>query len=92
MTNEVLFEENNNSMSEIAWAFTVYSIVPYIGILFVPFAVIGGIIAVYFSNKTPQIGGKKLAVNSLLSSFFIFFGQILLWYLLYLIPELSRKF
>jgi hypothetical protein len=92
MTNEVLFEENNNSMSEIAWAFTVYSIVPYIGILFVPFAVIVGIIAVYFSNKTPQIGGKKLAVNSLLSSFFIFFGQILLWYLLYLIPELSRKF
>jgi hypothetical protein len=89
---EVLFEENNNSISEIAWAFTVYSLVPYIGILFVPFAVMCGILGLYFYRKTPQIGGRKLSVTSLISSIIILFVHILLWYLLFLIPELARNF
>jgi hypothetical protein len=91
MTNEVLFEENNNSISEMAWAFTVYSLVPYLGILFVPFGIICGGFAVYFSFKNPQIGGRKLSINSIIASFVIFFVQILFWYLLYIIPELARK-
>ena len=32
-----LFERNKNSISQTAWACLVYSIVPYLGILFVPF-------------------------------------------------------
>lgn len=92
MNEEVLFKQNNNSVSEIAWAFTVYSWVPYLGILFVPFAVFCGVFGVYASGKNPQIGGRKLSVNSLISSFIVFFVQILLWYLLYLIPELKHNF
>ncbi len=90
MTNEVLFEQNN-VMSEIAWALTVYSLVPYLGILFVPPAILCGISAVYFSNKNRRLGGRKLSVNSLIFSFIILFGQIFLWFLLYYIPEISRK-
>jgi hypothetical protein len=91
MTNEVLFEQNNNSMSEIAWAFTVYSLVPYLGILFVPPAILCGVSAVYLSSKNRGLGGRKLSFNSLIFSFIILFGQIFLWFLLYYIPEISRK-
>jgi hypothetical protein len=91
MNEEVLFKQNN-STSEIAWAFAVFSWVPYLGVLFLPFAFIFGIAGFQTSIKKPHLSGRKLSINSLISSFIVFAVQILLWYLLYLIPELSRKF
>ncbi len=91
MTEEVLFKQNN-AVSEIAWAFAVFSWVPYLGVLFLPFAFIFGVSGFYVLNKNPHLGGRKLSINSLISSVIVFVVQILLWYLLYLIPELSRKF
>ena len=38
-----LFEQNKNQISQTAWACLVYSMVPYLGILFIPFTFfIGG--------------------------------------------------
>jgi predicted neutral ceramidase superfamily lipid hydrolase len=91
MNEEVLFKQNN-SISEIAWAFAVFSWVPYLGVLFLPFAFIFGIAGFQISIKKTHLSGRKLSINSLISSFIVFAVQILLWYLLYLIPELSRKF
>jgi hypothetical protein len=88
---EVLFEENKNSLSEIGWAFTVYSLVPYIGILFVPCAIICSFLAINYAAKNPELGGRKLAVHSLIASFIVLFVQLILWYLLFLIPQLSQK-
>jgi amino acid permease len=88
---EALFEENKNTLSEIAWAFTVYSVVPYVGILFIPFAIVCGFFAIFLSSKNPQLGGLKLSTNSLIASFIVLFVQILLWYLLYIIPQISQK-
>jgi hypothetical protein len=90
MTEEVLFKQNN-SISEIAWAFTVYSFVPYLGILFVPLGFICSLFGVYSSRKNPQFGGRKLSLCSLVLSFIVLFAQIFFWWLLYYIPEITRK-
>ncbi len=88
MTN--LFEQNKNQFSQTAWACLVYSMVPYLGILFIPFALIIGSYGYLTALRQPQIGGRKLALISVVVSFIVLAVQIFLWWLLYIIPELGR--
>ena len=87
---ENLFEENKNSASSTASAFVVYSLVPYLGILFCPGAFVMGGIGVYVSHRKPFLGGGRASAYSIALSVVIFAIQILLWWLLYIIPELGR--
>ncbi|MDQ6788568.1 MAG: hypothetical protein M3033_17325 [Acidobacteriota bacterium] len=89
--NENLFEENKNPASDAARAFVVYSLVPYLGILFCPFAVLTGGIGVFVSYRKPYLGGGRTSAFSVALGFIIFAVQIFLWWLLYIIPELGRK-
>lgn len=86
-----LFAENKNSASATAAAFVVYSLVPYLGILFCPGAFVMGGIGVFISHRKPYLGGGKTSVYSIVLSVIIFAVQILLWWLLYVIPELGRN-
>ncbi len=86
-----LFEENKNSASATASAFVVYSLVPYLGILFCPGAFVMGGIGVFVSYRKPYLGGGRTSVYSIVLSVIIFAIQILLWWLLYIIPELGRN-
>ena len=86
-----LFEINKNSVSETAWACFVYSMVPYLGILFVPFTLIIGGLGLVISAKNPALGGKKLSLASFGLSFPVLVMQIFLWWLLYFIPELAKR-
>ena len=86
-----LFAENKNSASSTASAFVVYSLVPYLGILFCPGAFLMGSIGVFVSHRKPYLGGGKTSIYSIALSVIIFAIQILLWWLLYLIPELGRR-
>ena len=85
-----LFERNKNSISQTAWACLVYSIVPYLGILFVPFTVGIGSFAYLTAVRQPDLGGRKMALMSISISFVVLAVQIFLWWLLYIIPELGR--
>lgn len=85
-----LFAENKNSASSTASAFVVYSLVPYLGILFCPGAFLMGGIGIFVSYRKPFLGGGRTSLYSLVLSVVIFAIQILLWWLLYLIPELGR--
>ena len=85
-----LFEEDKNSASSTASAFVVYSLVPYLGILFCPGAFVMGSIGVFVSYRKPYLGGKRTSLYSIVLSVIIFAVQILLWWLLYIIPELGR--
>lgn len=87
---ENLFEEDKNSASATASAFVVYSLVPYLGILFCPGAFLMGGIGAFKARRQPFLGGGKRAVYSIALSVVIFAIQILLWWLLYIIPELGR--
>jgi len=86
-----LFEENENSASRTASAFVVYSLVPYLGILFCPGAFLMGGIGIVVARRKPDLGGGRTAAYSIVLSFVIFAVQIFLWWLLYLIPELGRN-
>jgi len=85
-----LFAKNKNSASETAAAFVVYSLVPYLGILFCPGAFLMGGIGVFVSHRKPYLGGGKTSVYSIVLSVIIFAVQIMLWWLLYIIPELGK--
>ena len=85
-----LFEKNENTASMIAWAFAVYALVPYLGILFCPGAILLGGIGFYKAHRHPYSGGRKVSRASIFLALIIFIIQILLWWLLYLIPEMKR--
>ena len=82
-----LFAREENAVSETAWACFVYSMVPYLGIIFVPMTFVVGGAGIAASYKYPKIGGRKLAVLSVGLSFVVLAIQILLWWLLYLVPK-----
>jgi hypothetical protein len=86
-----LFEKNENSVSQTAWACVVYSFVPYLGILFVPFAFLVGSFGVLVSYRKPYLGGRKLSLVSVGLSFVVLVVQISLWWLLYFIPEIGKQ-
>ncbi len=85
-----LFEENKNSVSSTASAFVVYSLVPYLGILFCPGAFVMGGIGIYVSYRKPFLGGRRASAYSVAFSVLIFAIQILLWWLLYIIPKVGK--
>ncbi len=85
-----LFEESKNPFSDMAWACVVYASVPYLGILFIPFAMIIGCLGWYKAYRLPKLGGGRLALVCVGLSFLILAVQVFLWWLLYLIPELER--
>ncbi len=84
-----LFEENRNTVSETAWACVVYSMVPYLGILFIPFAFATGGWGYYIAVRQPYLGGRRLSAVSVGVSILVLIVQIVLWWLLYIIPELG---
>jgi hypothetical protein len=86
---EDLFEQNKNHISQTAWACFVYSLVPYLGVLFIPFAVATGGLGYYVSVRRPQMGGGRLAVACISLSVLVLAIQLILWWLLYIIPQLS---
>jgi len=85
-----LFETNENQASQTAWACLVYSFVPYLGILFVPIAFFAGGFGYFVSWRSPHLGGRKLGIICAALSFVVLAIQILLWRLLYIVPELGR--
>ncbi len=84
-----LFEVEKNVVSETAWACVVYAMVPYLGILFVPFAFLAGGYGYVIARRNPDLGGGRLALICIGLSFVILAVQIFLWWLLYIIPEIG---
>ena len=86
-----LFRRNENTVSQTAWACVVYSLVPYLGILFVPLAFVVGCFGYFVSIRQPHLGGRKLALICIGLSFVVLVVQIFLWWLFYIIPELGKN-
>lgn len=84
-----LFEQNKNTVSQTAWACVVYSMVPYLGILFIPFAFVISGFGYAVSYRRPQLGGRRLAAVCIGVTFIVLAVQLVLWWLLYVIPEIG---
>jgi hypothetical protein len=76
--------ETNGFAESAAWAGLVYSLVPFLGILFVPVGLIASGFAIVSSasDKKPVMPSVIILAATLV----IFFLQAGLWSLLYLIP------
>jgi len=85
-----LFARNENGVAQTAYACFVYSMVPYLGILFIPFTLVFGSFGIAVAHQNPHLGGRKLALLSMAMSMVVLAVQIFLWWLLYIIPELAK--
>ena len=74
-------------LADTARAFATYSLVPYLGILFCPGAVVVGTVGVvksYRSNDTRQ--ARFVCYASTIAGIVILVIQLLLWWILYRVP------
>jgi hypothetical protein len=88
--SSVLPTPNRNNASSIALAFVTYALVPYLGILFVPGAVLIGGVGLVFSYVAPHRGGRRTAFISIILGFVILGVQVLLWWIIVNVPEWSN--
>jgi hypothetical protein len=79
---------NPHPRSDTAWACTVYSMVPYLGILFVPFALAASAFGYIRSRGRSSADSRRFLACAGLSSF-ILAVQLVLWWLLYFVPKLG---
>lgn len=82
-----LYPVNRNGASVIALAFVTYALVPYLGILFCPGAVLMGGLGLYNSRRTPERGGRRASLFGITLGLLIFCAQLILWWILYKIPQ-----
>ena len=80
--------DNPHARSDAARACTVYSMVPYLGILFVPFGVVISSVGYVRARRVNSNDGKSFLLCIGLSSF-ILAVQLFLWWLLYFIPKIG---
>ncbi|HEV2860410.1 MAG TPA: hypothetical protein VGX48_05330 [Pyrinomonadaceae bacterium] len=82
---------NNNGASTTALAFATYALVPYLGILFCPGALLMGGVGLLRARRDPDLGGLRASAAGLVLGLVIFCAQLLLWWILYKVPEWSRS-
>ena len=83
---------HGNGPATTALAFMTYSLVPYLGILFCPGAVILGAVGLVYSLRAPHSGGRRAAYASIGFGLLILGVQILLWWIIIKVPEWTRPF
>ena len=78
---------NTNGASMTALAFVTYALVPYLGILFCPGAVLMGGVGLYNSYRAPERGGRRASCYGVAFGVLIFCAQLFLWWILYKVPQ-----
>lgn len=63
-----------------------YSLIPYLGIVFCPGAVVMGIVGWLASHRFPENGTRRASSACTLAGLFMLGVQVLLWWLLYKVP------
>lgn len=77
-----------------ARAFATYSLVPYLGILFCPGAVVLGTVGVIRSYRSPDVSqtARRVCYFSTIVGLVVLAIQLLLWWMLYQAPSWANKF
>ena len=74
-------------LAATARAFATYSLVPYLGILFCPGAVVVGTVGVVRSYSSPQTSAaRRVCYVSTVVGVVVLIAQLLLWWILYRVP------
>lgn len=88
---ELMPRGSENGAAATALAFATYALVPYLGILFCPGALLFGSVGLVRAWRTPHTGHARQAALSLLLGLLVLCAQILLWWILYKVPEWARQ-
>jgi hypothetical protein len=79
--------DKEEGLSATARAFATYSLVPYLGILFCPGAVVVGTLGVFRSYSSPRAMSTRTACYvSTAIGLVVLVVQLLLWWILYKVP------
>ncbi len=82
-----MVHQQTNGLAAAARAFATYSLVPYLGILFCPGAVVVGTVGVVRSYSSPQTAAARTACYlSTAIGVVVLVAQLLLWWILYQVP------
>jgi hypothetical protein len=82
-----LFEQKKPFASSAVWACTVYSLVPFVGIVFIPFVFLFGIVAAMTGHGSQ----RRSAVKAMGAGVLVLIVQAVLWWLMYMVPDWSRE-
>jgi hypothetical protein len=86
-------QDNGDGIAATARAFATYSLVPYLGILFCPGAVLMGGLGVARSYRLATASRYRTTCYvSLATGVIVLVIQLLLWWILYKIPEWAKEF
>jgi Ca2+/Na+ antiporter len=75
-----------------ARAFATYSLVPYLGIVFCPGAVVLGTVGVIRSYRLQQTSSRRVCYASTIVGLVVLALQLLLWWMLYQVPRWANQF
>ena len=78
-----------------ARAFATYSLVPYLGIVFCPGAVLLGAVGLVRSYRSNQMSGESargVCYASTIVGLIVLAVQLLLWWILYQAPKWANEF
>jgi len=87
---DFMFTRNTNGASTTAMAFVTYALVPYLGILFCPGALLMGGIGLVRAYRAPHLGGRRASALGIVLAVLLFCAHLLLWWILYKVPEWTR--
>ena len=79
-------------LAATAHAFATFSLVPYLGILFCPGAVLVGSVGIVRSYRANGATDRGTCYASLIIGLVVLAVQSLLWWILYKVPVWSRGF
>ena len=86
-------EDDRGGLAATAKAFATYSLVPYLGILFCPGAVLFGSLGLARSYRGRDAGPqRKSCYISMIAGVVVLVVQALLWWILYKVPEWAKEF
>ena len=84
-----------SGLAGTARAFATYSLVPYLGIVFCPGAVVLGTVGVVRSYRSQSVSGEStrgIYYASLIVGVMVLAVQLLLWWILYQAPQWAKQF
>ena len=83
-----------SGLAATARAFATYSLVPYLGIVFCPGAVVLGTLGVvrsYRAQVVPEKSFRRVYYTSTIIGLVVLAVQLLLWWLLYQVPTWATE-
>jgi hypothetical protein len=88
---EMTARRTESGAAATAMAFVTYALVPYLGILFCPGALLFGGVGLFKAWRAPQPGHARASALSLILGAVVLCAQVLLWWILYKVPEWARQ-